>query len=342
MRHHPQLMGVGRERKTKNLEGCPVTSVCFRAPLLVAVLAVACKRSPLPPSPASSAAGSARSALSGSPPASASVAPVAPAAPPRCADWTVNDRAAKGSLEHFCQQFGPCPRSLQQAVDRMPRFSTTIETRGNYRVLRSGFLGGRRYTFEHDRLVGAQIWDDVAYGACAERQVSMYTAGLELPSSEPGTSCGLVPGRDYQSGEPCRCNLVVQTQPTLANGNEGPRLRTSLPCLYEIGVAAYLCQPTLQEQRELVSSREKDAKGHAEIAAGMRRARGTATASAAEKISLEQSRFRSSERSECGDTVVTWPFQGANAVCRYDARGSLTGLRWGKRYESDGIAACKR
>jgi hypothetical protein len=253
----------------------------------------------------------------------------------------VTEHGAKGDLARWCQQFGPCPENLPQALDRMHSFDTTIEVRRNYRVLRTGFLGGRWYAFEFDRLVGAELWDDMPFGACAERGVVTYSAGLELPSSERGASCGVVPGREYTSGEPCRCNLEVRV-PTLQNGNQGPLLRTSLSCLYEVGVAARLCQRTLQYQREVVASREKDAKGHAEIAAGMRRARGTAPPSAAERISLEQSRFRASERTKCDDTVVTSPYQGASAECRYDAAGTLTGLRWGKRYETEGFTACER
>jgi hypothetical protein len=305
----------------------------------MALLAMACKRSPVPPSPAPSIAGSARPTVLGSPSAPA---PVAPAPTPSCANWTVSDRAAKGSLEHWCQDFGPCPKNLQQGIERLPRVHRAIEARGSYRIVRGGFLGGRSYTFESDRLVGAQTENDIPFGACAERGVSLYSAEAAIPPSEPGTSCGVVPGRDYTSGEPCRCNVEAPRPPTLVNGNQGPLLRTSLSCLYEVGVAAYLCEPTLLEQRERMAIQEKDAKGHAEIAAGMGRARGAGPPSIAEKMSLEQSRFRSSERTHCGGTVITWPFQRARVACRYDAAGTLTGLRWGKRYESDGFAACPR
>src|SRR5688572_11031931 len=125
----------------------------------MAILAAACERSPIPPSPAPSAARSARPAVS-SPPASAAVTSPPP---PSCADWTVKDSGATGSLERWCQQFGPCPESLQQGIARVPGRFSTIEARGNYRVLRSGLLGGRSYAFESDRLVRAQIWDDVAF-----------------------------------------------------------------------------------------------------------------------------------------------------------------------------------
>ncbi len=308
---------------------------CLWAPLLLAIIAVACERSPVPsPAPPPSEA---PVAVHSSPPASASSAP----APPRCADWTVADYDAQGSLEHWCRLWGPCPENLQQGVARVPGLFPTIEVRGHHRILHAGFLGGFRYTFESDRLVGAEIWDDMAFGPCAERGVGMYRAGLALPHSPPGPACGVVPGRDYTNGEPCRCNLDVR-RPTLQNGNQGPTLRTSLECLYEAGVAGHLCQPTLRKQQELVAALEKDAKGHAEIAAEWRRARGNAPPSAAEKQSLEQSRFRSSERAECGGTVITWPYEKAIATCRYDATGALTDLRWGKRYESEGFATCQR
>lgn len=223
----------------------------------------------------------------------------------------------------------------------MPGLFATIATSGNYRVLRSGFLGGRAYTFELGRLVGAHIWDDVPFGACAKRLATTYSAGPAVPSFEPVVSCGVVPGRDYTSGDPCRCNVRAR-KPTLVDGNRGPPLRTSLDCLYEIGVATHLCQRTLAEQRELVLRREADAKAHARIALEMRSARGAAAPSTAERTALEQASFRSSERAECGGTVITWPFQGASAVCHYDAAGSLSGLRWGKRYTSYGFATCQR
>lgn len=316
--------------------GVGTTRWFHRAPLLVALLAVACKRSPLP-SPAPSSAASARSAASGSAAASASVAPLAPS----CAEWTVEESRAKGSLEHWCQQFGPCPRSLQEGIARVPGLFPNIEARGRQRVLSAGFLGGYRYTFELDRLVGAELWDDMSFGVCAERGVVTYTAGLMLPWSPPGTSCGVVPGRDYASGEPCRCHLELKV-PTLENGNRGPLLRTSLECLYEAGVAARLCEPTLQLQRERMAQQEANAKGHAEIAAGMRRARGAGRVSASERSSLEESKFRASERTKCGDTVIISPYRRASVECRYDGAGSLTGLRWGKRYESEGFTACQR
>lgn len=273
------------------------------------LFAGACKRSPMPPSPGPSAH-SARLAVSGSPPASA---PVASVAAPSCADWTVNDRGATGSLEHWCQHFGPCPESLQQAVTGATGRFPTIETRGTYRTFHSGFLGGRAYTFELDRLVGARIWNDGPFGACAERVAVTYTAGREAPSSQPSSSCGVVPGRDYANGAPCRCNVKART-PKLVNGNQGPLLRTSLECLYEVGVAAYLCHPTLRDQREDIELQTK--------AVGQP--------------------FRASERQECGDTVIISPFRGASAACRYDAAGTLTGLRWGKRYVSEGLATCSK
>ncbi len=155
----------------------------------------------------------------------------------------MNEHQAKGSLEDWCQLFGPCPKSLREGVARVPDFQTTIDVRGNYRVLRHGFLGGRSYTFEFDRLVGAETWNDLAFGPCAERGVGTYTAVLADPPTERGASCSVVPGRDYTSGEPCRCDLKLRF-PTLENGNQGPLLRTSLECLYEAGVAVYLCQPT--------------------------------------------------------------------------------------------------
>jgi len=307
------------------------------AALLVVSFAVACQRAPIPPSPAGSASSSARAAVSSSPPASASANVVRPS----CADWTVSDAGAKGSLVDWCRQFGPCPESLQQGVDRVPLFFSSIETRGQYRILRSGFLGGRRYTFESDPLVGAELWNDMPSGVCADRGVVSYTAGVVLPVSEHHLPCGVVPQRDYTRGEPCRCNVEVR-KPTLMNGDQGPLLRTSLECLYEAGVAAHLCRPTLQTEREFVALQEKEAKAHAEIAAGMRRARGSQRPSAAEKMSLAQAGFKASERAECGGSVISSPYQGATVACRYDAKGALVGLRWGKRYESVGFAVCDR
>jgi hypothetical protein len=253
----------------------------------------------------------------------------------------VIENVATASLERWCQLFGPCPTTLQQQVARMPDLFATIQTSGNYRVLRSGFLGGRSYTFERDRLVGAQTWDDTPFGACAERMATTYSARPTVPSSEPRASCGVVPARDYTSGEPCRCKVEAR-KPTLVDGNQGPPLHTSLDCLYELGVAARLCQRTLSQHRDLVVRREEDAKAHARIALDMRRARGSAPPSAAEKVALEQAAFRFTERLQCGGTAITWPFQGASATCRYDSAGSLSGLRWGRRYVSDGFAACSR
>jgi hypothetical protein len=222
----------------------------------------------------------------------------------------VTDSRATGSLEQWCRHFGPCPEGLQQALARVTGRFPTIEERGAYRVVRGGLLGGRSYTFERERLVGAQVWDDGPFGACSERTVVMYTAGSVAPASEPGTSCSIVPGRDYAKGEPCRCSVVTR-KPTLANGNQGPPLRASLECLYEIGVAAPLCQPTLLAQREHLAL-------------------------------LAQSGSRSSEHAECGGMVTHSPFQGATAACRYDAAGALVGLRWGKRYVSEGFTVCQQ
>jgi hypothetical protein len=305
-----------------------------RALAILAVSACACKRSPAPPLPGPSNVGSA--SASSSPPAAASAASPAPDG---CAVWTVNEHAAAASVAHFCEHFGPCPDSLQHGITRMRERFATVEARGNHRVLRGGMLGGRWYAFELDRLVGARIWDDLPFGPCRERAVTTYSAGLAELAAERGVSCGVVPGRDYTRGEPCRCNVQAR-QPTLVNGNRGPLLRSSLECLYEAGVATHLCQATLQEQRALMESLAKNAKGHAEIAAAMREARGSAKPSVAEKTSLAQSVFRSSERAECGGTLVSWPFQGVRASCRYDSEGQLTGLRWGKRYETEGFVTC--
>ena len=254
----------------------------------------------------------------------------------------MKDSGATGGLEHWCRHFGPCPESLQQGVARTLGLFPTIQVHPNYRVLQSGFLGGRSYTFEGDRLVGARIWDDMPFGGCAAQGVVTYTAGVTVPPSAAGaSSCSVVPGRDYASGEPCRCNVKAR-KPTLVDGNQGPTLRASLECLYEVGVAAHLCQPTLHLQRERMALLENEAKGQARIAEEMRRARGAAGPSAAEKAALRQAAFRSSERTECGGTVIGWPFQGAAAACRYDATGALTGVRWGKRYESEGFVVCPK
>ena len=201
-----------------------------------------------------------------------------------------------------------------------------IDVRGQRHVLRSGFLGGRSYTFDSGRLVAAEAWDDMAFGVCAPQGAVRYVAGPEAPASERGVSCGVVPGRDYTNGEPCRCEVKARP-PTLGHGNRGPLLRTSLECLYEVGVAAHLCQPTLLEQQKRVASLHDEAKRLAEMAKE-------------EKRPLTEPVFRSTERTECGGTVITSPAHGANAACRYDAKGTLTGLRWGKRYESEGFGAC--
>ena len=300
-----------------------MTFVRPRAPLLMTVLALACERSPTPPPPASSAAEPAQRAVSSAPPASVSAASAS--APPSCSDWTLNDSSAKGSLEHWCQQFGPCPQNLQQAIARAPRTSFPgIEARGKRHVFRSGFLGGRSYTFDSGRLVAAEAWDDGPFGSCSARGVvRYYTAVPEAPASEPATSCSVVPGRDYTNGEPCRCDVKAR-QPTLVNGNRGPLLRTSLQCLYEVGVGAHLCQPTLLEQRKRMANQHEEARRQAEFGAGA------------------QSVFRSTEITECGGTVISSPYQEATAACRYDVEGMLTGLRWGKRYESEGFGACER
>src|SRR5699024_8732602 len=141
--------------------------------------------------------------------------------------------------------------------------------------------------FEQARLVGAKVWDDMAFGACAERSATTYVAGSTAAPSDSRTSCAIVPGRDYTSGEPCRCRVEAR-KPTLVGGNQGPLLRTSLECLYEVGVAAHLCQPTLREHQELMGLRAKEAKQYAEIAAGMRKARRQGPPSATEKQAFEQ------------------------------------------------------
>lgn len=229
-------------------------------------------------------------------------------APASCAGWSVTDRIATGDLSLWCQHFGPCPQNLQQGIVKTSRFDARVATRGGFRVLRRGFLGGSELTFELDRFVGAKVWDDVSFGPCAKQSVATYVGGVASVAADDDAACGVVPGRDYTSGALCRCDVKAR-KPTLVNGNQGPVLRTSLECLYELGVAGYLCRPTLLEQRQYVAS-------------------------------LDSFLRRPSERAECNGAVITSTFQGASASCRYDAAGLLVGLRWGKRYVSEGFTGC--